>query len=132
MRSTCFGAKAGDNSTATSPYFVPISTRFSGSTGRQSFASSAACATPATKIAAVAAARTDFFMPNPLSCDAKRTCRRANALYQRLMDAKSPDPTVDESAQTAALPTLLAVIFVNLVGFGIVVPLLPFYAKSFN
>jgi MFS family permease len=48
------------------------------------------------------------------------------------MDAKLPDPTVDESAQAAALPTLLAVIFVNLVGFGIVVPLLPFYAKSFN
>ena len=48
------------------------------------------------------------------------------------MDAKLPDPTIDESAQTAALPTLLAVIFVNLVGFGIVVPLLPFYAKSFN
>lgn len=31
-----------------------------------------------------------------------------------------------------ALPTLLAVIFVNLVGFGVVVPLLPFYARSFQ
>ena len=31
-----------------------------------------------------------------------------------------------------ALPTLLSVMFINLVGFGIVVPLLPFYAKSFN
>ncbi len=32
----------------------------------------------------------------------------------------------------AALMTLLGVMFVNLLGFGIVVPLLPFYAKSFS
>jgi MFS family permease len=32
----------------------------------------------------------------------------------------------------AALYTLLSVMFINLVGFGIIVPLLPFYAKSFN
>ncbi|HEY1962220.1 MAG TPA: MFS transporter [Rhizomicrobium sp.] len=32
----------------------------------------------------------------------------------------------------AALPTLLSVMFINLLGFGIVVPLLPFYAKSFS
>src|SRR5580765_7255124 len=31
-----------------------------------------------------------------------------------------------------ALPTLLAIMFVNMVGFGIVVPLLPFYARSFQ
>jgi MFS family permease len=31
-----------------------------------------------------------------------------------------------------ALYTLLSVMFINLLGFGIVVPLLPFYAKSFN
>lgn len=31
-----------------------------------------------------------------------------------------------------ALPVLLAVIFVNLMGFGIVVPLLPFYASAFE
>lgn len=31
-----------------------------------------------------------------------------------------------------ALLTLLSVIFLNLMGFGIVVPLLPFYAQSFN
>jgi MFS family permease len=31
-----------------------------------------------------------------------------------------------------ALPTLLSVMFINVMGFGIVVPLLPFYAKSFN
>ncbi|HTW36894.1 MAG TPA: MFS transporter [Rhizomicrobium sp.] len=39
-------------------------------------------------------------------------------------------PTKKPSA--AALPTLLFILFINLVGFGIVVPLLPFYAKSFN
>ena len=32
----------------------------------------------------------------------------------------------------AALPTLLSVMFINLLGFGIIVPLLPFYAKSFQ
>ena len=36
-----------------------------------------------------------------------------------------------QSASGAALPTLLCVMFINLLGFGIVVPLLPFYAKSF-
>lgn len=29
-------------------------------------------------------------------------------------------------------PTLIAVIFINMLGFGIIVPLLPFYAKSFD
>ncbi len=32
----------------------------------------------------------------------------------------------------AALPTLLFVVFMNLLGFGMVVPLLPFFAKSFH
>jgi MFS family permease len=36
------------------------------------------------------------------------------------------------TASSAALYTLLGVMFINLLGFGIVVPLLPFYAKSFN
>lgn len=31
-----------------------------------------------------------------------------------------------------AAPSLIAVIFINMLGFGIVVPLLPFYAKSFD
>lgn len=35
-------------------------------------------------------------------------------------------------ASPAALPTLLSVMFINLLGFGIVVPLLPFYGKSFS
>jgi MFS family permease len=45
------------------------------------------------------------------------------------MDAKTPAP---EAQSAGALPTLLAVLFINLLGFGIVVPLLPFYAKSFQ
>ncbi|MDX9998534.1 MAG: MFS transporter [Phenylobacterium sp.] len=31
-----------------------------------------------------------------------------------------------------AAPSLIAVIFINMLGFGIIVPLLPFYAKSFD
>ena len=31
-----------------------------------------------------------------------------------------------------AAASLIAVIFINMLGFGIIVPLLPFYAKSFN
>jgi MFS family permease len=46
------------------------------------------------------------------------------------MDAQAP--TKDSTASSAALPTLLSVIFINLLGFGIIVPLLPFYAKSFQ
>ena len=38
----------------------------------------------------------------------------------------------DGNGASRALPTLLAVMFVNMVGFGIVVPLLPFYARSFQ
>jgi MFS family permease len=45
------------------------------------------------------------------------------------MDTSSP---VVRTQSAAALPTLLAVMFINLLGFGIVVPLLPFYAKSFQ
>lgn len=35
-------------------------------------------------------------------------------------------------AGVAALATLFGVVFINLVGFGIVIPLLPFYGKSFG
>ena len=31
-----------------------------------------------------------------------------------------------------AAPSLIAVIFINMLGFGIIVPLLPFYAKSMH
>ena len=41
------------------------------------------------------------------------------------------DKPADQGAGVA-LTTLLSVMFINLLGFGIVVPLLPFYAKSFN
>src|SRR5690606_41601232 len=36
------------------------------------------------------------------------------------------------NAPAMAAPSLIAVIFVDMLGFGIIVPLLPFYAKSFN
>jgi DHA1 family tetracycline resistance protein-like MFS transporter len=45
------------------------------------------------------------------------------------MDATTPQT---ETQSAAALPTLMAVMFINVLGFGIVVPLLPFYAKSFQ
>ncbi len=35
-------------------------------------------------------------------------------------------------ARRFAAASLIAVIFINMLGFGIIVPLLPFYAKSFN
>ncbi len=44
----------------------------------------------------------------------------------------TPSENKIEDNSSQALPTLLGVMFVNLVGFGIVVPLLPFYAKSFQ
>jgi MFS family permease len=53
------------------------------------------------------------------------------------VDAKTPQPVSEERLVSeeklggTALPTLLAIMFVNMVGFGIVVPLLPFYAHSF-
>ena len=47
------------------------------------------------------------------------------------MDARPAPEAINDDAPKAALPTLLGVMFVNMVGFGIVVPLLPFYAKSF-
>jgi DHA1 family tetracycline resistance protein-like MFS transporter len=46
------------------------------------------------------------------------------------MTAIAPDPAARRSA--VALYTLLSVIFINMLGFGIVVPLLPFYARSFQ
>src|SRR5690606_6979712 len=36
------------------------------------------------------------------------------------------------NAPAMAAPSLIAVIFINMLGFGIIVPLLPFYAKSFD
>jgi len=47
------------------------------------------------------------------------------------MSSRQTEPE-SRAAGGAALPTLLSVMFINLVGFGIVVPLLPFYGKSFH
>jgi DHA1 family tetracycline resistance protein-like MFS transporter len=41
-------------------------------------------------------------------------------------EVRAPAPS------SAALPTLLFVVFMNLMGFGMVIPLLPFYAASFH
>ncbi len=41
-------------------------------------------------------------------------------------------PTRAAEPSAAALPTLLFVVFMNLLGFGMVIPLLPFYAASFH
>ncbi|HEY0300162.1 MAG TPA: MFS transporter [Rhizomicrobium sp.] len=43
------------------------------------------------------------------------------------VDAPKPAPV-----SAAALPTLLSVMFINLLGFGIIVPLLPFYGESLH
>ncbi len=40
--------------------------------------------------------------------------------------------TSEPPAPRFAAASLIAVIFINMLGFGIIVPLLPFYAKSFN
>lgn len=47
------------------------------------------------------------------------------------MPIDNQNPHAD-AVSAAALPTLLSVMFINLLGFGIIVPLLPFYAKSFQ
>ncbi|MEI9994704.1 MAG: MFS transporter [Rhizomicrobium sp.] len=47
------------------------------------------------------------------------------------MTAARQNPT-STPVSPAALPTLLSVMFINLLGFGIIVPLLPFYGKSFH
>ena len=39
---------------------------------------------------------------------------------------------VSGGANHGALAILLTVMFVNMIGFGIIVPLLPFYAESFH
>ena len=41
-------------------------------------------------------------------------------------------PRLEASPPDFAATLLIAVIFINMLGFGIIIPLLPFYAKSFN
>lgn len=50
---------------------------------------------------------------------------------RRALRGFAPAPP-DGEGDRGALATLLCVIFLNLMGFGIVVPLLPFYAQSFH
>ena len=47
------------------------------------------------------------------------------------MTAIPPDPAARRSS-SVALYSLLSVMFINMLGFGIMVPLLPFYAQSFH
>src|SRR6185437_9233346 len=52
---------------------------------------------------------------------------------RRLPASAMSDSTPPEAAPPRwAAPSLISLIFLNQLGFGIVVPLLPFYAKSFN
>ena len=46
-------------------------------------------------------------------------------------DRLLPEPK-PQSPPDAALSVLLVVVFMNLLGFGIVIPLLPFYGRSFH
>src|SRR3989338_7853964 len=49
------------------------------------------------------------------------------------MNAVPPStPAVSAPSDSKALYVLLAVVFVNIAGFGVIIPLLPFYAKSFG
>jgi DHA1 family tetracycline resistance protein-like MFS transporter len=52
-------------------------------------------------------------------------------LLRRIARAFSASPQAPASG-AAAIYTLLLVIFINVLGFGIVVPLLPFYGQSFH
>jgi MFS family permease len=67
------------------------------------------------------------------ACDGWRlaTASEPNNKHITVMTPDSQNPSA-EPVSAAALPTLLSVMFINLLGFGIIVPLLPFYAKSFQ
>jgi DHA1 family tetracycline resistance protein-like MFS transporter len=57
----------------------------------------------------------------------------APATQNRAGRPKSDNANAAPNAPSpAALPTLLSVVFLNLLGFGMVIPLLPFYAQSFH
>src|SRR5262249_40161606 len=49
-----------------------------------------------------------------------------------LTDAASASPHPSRAAETRALAVLLTVIFLMIAGFGLVLPLLPFFAKAFG
>ncbi len=64
-----------------------------------------------------------------MSTDPKNATSTDGPMTAKVENSGEPQP---QQRSAAALPTLLAVMFINLLGFGIVVPLLPFYAKSFH
>ena len=41
-------------------------------------------------------------------------------------------PAAPDKGDSKALYVLLSVVFINIAGFGVIIPLLPFYAKSFG
>jgi len=59
--------------------------------------------------------------------------RKPRGLMSTLTAPPAPSAAVKTpDASPRALYVLLLVVFINLVGFGLVIPLLPFYAKSLN
>lgn len=44
----------------------------------------------------------------------------------------TPSPAPDVQAAPAAVPVLLLLVFLSLIGFGVVIPLLPFFATAFK
>ena len=53
--------------------------------------------------------------------------------YINSVHMSSSEPSAPAApASRAAVTTLLSVMFINMLGFGIIVPLLPFYAQSFH
>jgi len=59
--------------------------------------------------------------------------RKPRGLMSTLTAPPAPSTAVKTpDASPRALYVLLLVVFINLVGFGLVIPLLPFYAKSLN
>jgi MFS transporter, DHA1 family, tetracycline resistance protein len=56
---------------------------------------------------------------------------RAVRLISRQMTAE-PDASTGGGQSAVALYTLLSVMFINMLGFGVIVPFLPFYAASFH
>jgi DHA1 family tetracycline resistance protein-like MFS transporter len=58
--------------------------------------------------------------------------RKPRGLMTTLTAPPAPTAVKTPDASPRALYVLLLVVFINLVGFGLVIPLLPFYAKSLN
>ncbi len=58
--------------------------------------------------------------------------RKPRGLMNTLSKPAAPAVAATLNASPRALYVLLLVVFINLVGFGLVIPLLPFYAKALN